>query len=517
MTTAKQTASSVGYLPETDESSAEANFAYQEALRKLNESLDARKNRFFDPMWLAAARGFAAPTKTGSFFESLGNVAGNLETAREQRIKEQQEEAQQRLGVASAGLELERRKQLGKMLLGQTPAGGLPAQGAAETPVQTAGVPGGLPATFGSGTPTAPSGAGALPSGAPKQSDELANILDPNRGLQMLPGREIPTADQIKKIGLLSGQDAPTILKNVADIEAKATESKEAYTLDRRTGKIYLNPTSETIEREINGNTYKVNKNLAILLDDLRLRGDPMYETLSKRISDATPSVELQERKKAIQKQEIESELSTRGDLSQREKDATETLTTANVLRKYANDPSAGKMFGILQNDKVTSGIATLIKDAVKIGNITIGIGEIENVMRNAGLNATDQAKYRTFLMYSANQRLQLSKYMKGAVSDFEQRLMADAVANERDTPTSLRMKSDILTLRAQLDRKIYRAFKASKMDADDFMRSDGYYDLIDKYNDNLASIVGGEKMIPPSGTRNRPGNVEDRARSFLR
>ena len=49
--------------------------ALNEQTNKLLESLDARKNRLFDPMLMKAAAGFLAPTKTGSFGESLGYAA----------------------------------------------------------------------------------------------------------------------------------------------------------------------------------------------------------------------------------------------------------------------------------------------------------------------------------------------------------------------------------------------------------------------------------------------------------
>jgi hypothetical protein len=59
----------------------------EEAYQKLNESLDERKNRFFDPAYLAAAQAFATPTKTGSAFEALGNVAGAIGKAENEEAK----------------------------------------------------------------------------------------------------------------------------------------------------------------------------------------------------------------------------------------------------------------------------------------------------------------------------------------------------------------------------------------------------------------------------------------------
>jgi hypothetical protein len=63
---------SASFLPGEGPDIVEANTRYQDALAKLTESLDNRKNRFFDPTLLAAASGFLAPTQTGGFGESLG-------------------------------------------------------------------------------------------------------------------------------------------------------------------------------------------------------------------------------------------------------------------------------------------------------------------------------------------------------------------------------------------------------------------------------------------------------------
>ena len=49
---------------------------YTAAQQEARDILEQRNNRLFDPTYLAMAQGFFAPTKTGSFGESLGNVAG---------------------------------------------------------------------------------------------------------------------------------------------------------------------------------------------------------------------------------------------------------------------------------------------------------------------------------------------------------------------------------------------------------------------------------------------------------
>jgi len=90
----------------------EAQRKYQEALDRVTQSLDARKNRLFDPVLLAMAEGFLAPTRTGSFGESLGIAAGKLRGAEEARAKEDQELAKAQLELAQQGMQLQRQRQM---------------------------------------------------------------------------------------------------------------------------------------------------------------------------------------------------------------------------------------------------------------------------------------------------------------------------------------------------------------------------------------------------------------------
>jgi len=80
---------------------------YIAAQKRIEEILTKRENQLFDPTLLAMAQGFLAPTKTGSFGESLGNVAGavapvqaNEEKRAMEMAKIRSEMAQQELGMS---------------------------------------------------------------------------------------------------------------------------------------------------------------------------------------------------------------------------------------------------------------------------------------------------------------------------------------------------------------------------------------------------------------------------------
>ena len=226
---------------------------------------------------------------------------------------------------------------------------------------------------------------------------------------------------------------------------------------------------------------------------------------LDQQIAKNAIELDLDKQKK-MQGAEVDSEIEARKDFSQRRRDADETITTANVFRRFAADPKAKEMFGILSNDKVFSGIATLIQGGIGTSNFRIGVPEIENVMRNADLKPAEQAKYRTFLMYVAQMQLQQAKYMKGSVSNYEQQLMGSAGINGQDTPESIRIKADLLTRRAQFDRRAVKAFRESKMTNSEFIESDKYNEMRDAYNTDLAELASGSKiLVMPSAPAANP------------
>jgi hypothetical protein len=82
----------------------------EEAYQKLVESLDQRKNRFFDPTWLAAAQAFATPSQTGSAFEALGRVAGAVGKSQEEEFKRNIEENKARFDINKELLTIEQQR-----------------------------------------------------------------------------------------------------------------------------------------------------------------------------------------------------------------------------------------------------------------------------------------------------------------------------------------------------------------------------------------------------------------------
>ena len=597
------TAKPTGYISGEDPATLEANRVYQDALARLSQSLDTRKNRFFDPVWLAAAQGFLAPTQTGGFGEALGNVAKNVSAAQELDLKQEQEIAQQRVAAAGKGIELQRmrandaniakyisERQKGAIAGPQAAAvagpgaGGLgattePSAGALPAPTGdslffggrlkpeelaifkagNAGLPTGrlrpeelaqfqampkVDKLTVAEAPVAATGAGtgqtgALPAPAPvKQSLQgalpVASGFDDDGGVQIFPAnKNLMTSDQYVLQNRFSGKSLADLLKEGAELERKNIEVKESGTTNLATGMFYPNKAA-LVDTQIfgegyNGGTYKVPESVALQLAVLlRQNNVAGYKALADKFTGRTfgqpagskpvAGGSVEERTRANEKaKQLEAagtamEIENRQAFATRGKDASEMLATANVMRSFTADPNFNKMTGILSNDKISSGLAQLVRDGIGGKNFTIGIPAIEDVMRNAKLTPEQQATFRTFLMYSAQMQLNAEKAMKGATSERERLILGNANISPQDTAEAVRRKADLLTTKGQFDRQTARAFKASKMTAEEFLDSDQYMGMYDKYFEDISSIATGLKSYqkppaaapagtPPAGT----------------
>jgi len=99
---------------------------YDTAAEKLMASLDERKGQLFDPVLLALSQGFAAPTRSGGFGESLSTAAGLASKAATQQETSARENAMARMQMAQdmmkTGKEREKSDLLGS-LYKKTPSG----------------------------------------------------------------------------------------------------------------------------------------------------------------------------------------------------------------------------------------------------------------------------------------------------------------------------------------------------------------------------------------------------------
>lgn len=545
------------YLPDETEEAREANRRYQEALERLTQSLDQRQGRFFDPVYLAAAQGFLTPKKTGSFFESLGTVAGNVAEARKAQELEERDIAKQQLDVAAQGLELQRQKAADRefaRLVGEYSGEQAPE----------AGLPGRVAPTAG-GLPSKP--VAGKPFGDEDDFGIQIAPADPSR----LTGRQYLAMSRFDR----STTPAQKIEK-AAEIDRKNVEIREGGKFNLATGRFYPIATGKTVEVEIFGypGTYNIPERDAAILSNLAARGDAdRYRAYAKRIvegpfagmaptgvpSGAVPTgaaptgavptgaaevaqspelgrrASVQERKERERQQEIEQAEATQrakklgeesaikeANLPQVESSSRSTIASTIRLQKLLDaSPTA---FGIFSNPTLASAFAKLIQEGIQTPKGSFNFGGFEEAVLRAmpRIKKQDLDNYRRAVAELAEIELGYTQtYMKGqgAITEGERKIVGTLGGKVSDSAPMIRSRSELIQARAQYEVDAVNAFRRwqDKNPGKSYLeferKSDELKDLKNKLDKKAESIY--DKYLAPktsSGTAGQaaPGKGQD-------
>jgi hypothetical protein len=296
------------YVPGADEE----NKLYQQAYKNMIDSLDARKNQLFDPVLLAMAQGFGAPTKSGSIFESLGTAAGTVGAAQQQQLAQDQALAAAKFDIAGKGLEMARQRRADEEFqkLAQRYAGGEPpaappaapvgplSKGEVSTDVAQPNAPS-IPVK-----PLTPLGEPPIPVGGAETPPTTAPVAAPTGGLPVAdkpkgyenvegipiapPNPAIATGLDILNMGRFDkNKSRADLLKEAQEAETRRYRDRENGVMDLRTGMYYPSPAGAMVEKQIYGQTektYKVNPNTSALLDHYAATNDPRYWDIANRV-----------------------------------------------------------------------------------------------------------------------------------------------------------------------------------------------------------------------------------------
>jgi hypothetical protein len=526
-----------GFVSGDDPAAIEANRAYQDALAKLTQSLDQRKNRFFEPTLLAAAQGFMQPG-TSNFFDSLGNVAGNIAKSQEAQIAEDQAIAQQRLELAGRGVELQRQK--GKDAMFRSAFGEQPA------PV------GGL--TAAAQSPAAASG--ALPSGGQGATGALAQatpIAGP-RGTQIAPAIPGVSKQQYLASAQADGKSLTEALEKWDAIEKGRIQVREGSVFNTGTGMAYQFPTGKTEDVQIfkkdgTTGTYKVPANIAVELYEYARNNDAdNYFALAERItqgpqikkpdaqgaSPAAPGGGLSSKEESEVRQE---EAKTRAGVlakSAGEKEASIEDTYAAAQRLYGSTTRVAdylkqspNFFGIFARPGVTAAFGNLVKEGIQTPGGTLNIAGFEDAMRavmpgvtQRDLDNISKAAAELAEMELTYTRLYLAK--QGAVTEGERKIVRAIPGTTSSSPEVLRTRMELLKSRSQFDLDVVDAFREwqDKNPGRSYLeferKSDLYKEIKKNFADETEKIFGGIKAVPTrqrvaeAAAKPAPGKAKD-------
>jgi hypothetical protein len=527
------TKGALGFLPEVSPEAAEANRRYMEAQRKLAETLDVRKNRTFDPMWLAAAQGFLGPTRTGSAFEALGRVAGNVGEAQAKEQELAKQIAAQELELAGAGLGLERMR-LRDRAFEQALNRRAPA--AQQTRLSTSR--GALPPVGGE-EPAQPSPQGALPASA--QPAQQGALPSPPPALSGLPGEQVapPNPDFMSGedfIGLARidnpNADITQIMQKAQELERNRVDVTTEGAFDRSTGMFYRFPKGDLMEREIagTGKTFKVTPQQAIKLDIYASNNDPRYWDVARQVTEgptrpgepaAAPAARpagagapgaapgagrpafrsTSEAKAEAAEAETTATERAKGAVK-KEQDLESDLATADKIGFITTQAreqikAAGPALGILARPGIGAAIGTLVTEGLKVGQTSIGIPAVEEAIRKANPKITQEELNQVASLAGNLAELELlytQLYIKGqgAVTEGERQVVRRIPGTTSTDPRVLDEKMRLLQMRSDYDRRRIEAFQeymereGSRGNYIKFERSPDFKRIREEYNNDL-------------------------------
>lgn len=493
------------YVGGDDPALIEKRRSYEEALERLNRSLDARQKRFFDPAMLGAAQELLSPGKTGSFFEAIGRAAGAYGRGQEGLIKEEQDIARAQLESTQTGLELERQKQAdaslesylqGKKSPAEQPMGGLAIAQAPAGPLADIG-----------------------------QYGIKISPANPDR----MTGEEF--------IRLNRGRMAPQdLMREAQKIEKENIKVTEAGVFNEATGMFYPSPKGELVERQIYGygpkgeaQTVKVPQATAFMLDQYAAAKDPRYYDLVEQIRSGPPRKTVQfagqpevpapsaalpsksemdaaaEAGKELEVGRVKAALKSEEALPGKTEAAQRAFAAAaDTERIVKKNPTA---FGRLKQQGLVPGILNLVSQGVQTPGGSINVKQLDEfVVQTTGkegdLVDRQLAARNMAELILAFRRQYFSGYGGGAISDMEQAIVNQLSARLEDDPRTIVGIMNLIKKRSQYDideSRKWLEFKRENKKANysDFTESPDYLARQDKYNRAIGKMFGTEPAVP--------------------
>lgn len=492
--------------------------ALNKALLQMRQSLDARKNRLFDPVLMQAAAGFLKPTKTGSFGESLGYAAENAGVASEREMAREAEN--QKLEMELASKEMELRQQLGgDQLIRQLTNGAKPV---GQQVAMASASPGAAPSAPGS----------AAPAGQPPVQQLLA---------QAAQGR-IKITDEIL---LLANRVAPKLLPTLQEMRKSQTEEDKSIIEqrkvdidERRLGqeKRSVIPRGLRTTREMNQAEFaeyqaELKKYLstgdeqALLtyydskgyLEPEQVRGRVIPKAGEPPIAIGRPKTESELKAEASGSESTATERAKAAEklasrLGLQAEAAFENSNIANDMIGYANNNPA--VFQLMNQPGLANSISRAVTQGVNAGNFNISLPA--DVILQYKLGGNDLTALQLFMQKSAqlqSRGRQLNRTPgEGSTSDYETRLLGGIYALPSDSQRAIILKSDALKMQGLFDEERFKLWnqksKQSGYTYNDFLVDDDYKKiktdyrkLLDRVRDENMDLLSPKNKTSPAAS----------------
>ena len=477
-----------------------ADESYDAAMQRIESLLAQRENKPYNPTLLAIAQGMLAPSATGSFGEGIGAAAGNVMKVQEQEQKQAMENAQMRLQLAQAQKEQAQKQGAMKFLSGDQPSGQADQVGKGDA-----------------------SGPAVRTSQGMMTPRQISIISVGNKTLGDILAKEYQmTIDAYK-----------TQQGGFLDVAAPGGPKYTPYG-GKATVERFI-PGDQSIGRQ--AMKVPMPEEAAIKLDKALEAGDaktyyaivdqfttPLARPVATgapgspgspgspdAVSGAAPVAGGAQRPVARTPQELDKQLEVEKagavtTVTETAKSAAERTNSAYDASKSARamqasydraneimaDPRIKDYIGVLRKGDVTSALGNLVNEAFRIGNYSVGIPAIKQVLTESKAPLDIIDKLAELGQIEAIWQMESRKSLGAgtSVSNMEQ-VMANRISPSQDDPYNAYMqKLRYLQEKANFQIELARGMRRNKMGYDEFEDTKDFDKIFNAYRKSLMNIV---------------------------
>jgi hypothetical protein len=438
------------YKGDATERLRKQRLAYDTHLQKMIDSFKNRtSNLGYDPKMLALSKGFLTPGKTGNFFESLGTAFGGYGEAAQEEQKQNTEDLKTRtdllglqLGQTEKDYALEK-ELAGKKYLQDVVSGKIGRTGTATTIARTdkLSVPDAYSLIEGAQDPQ--SGVRITKEmvvAAPTK--ETQAILE-----KMYDNQQKEDEFQQKEFG-----STKTTLPVIGEPTENITigQAREIKKLDMATRNMPIE------ERTAIFNQYYQDKGILGRRDVVSTTGKvtQQFETPQQK------TIRLEGEKETV-KETAKSNVKDIEFLETRRDSAVDQINDAKAVYSIATDPKTKNAFGILARPGIAATVGEILREPLKFGDISVGVSNIENIVRKAGGTQEEINAAAVVARSMAKLELGFSQVFKGQgqVSDNERLIVRNVGPQISDNPKVAALKAESIIARAEYDSALANKF----------------------------------------------------------
>jgi hypothetical protein len=467
------------------------NLKLNAQIEKLMSSLDSRNLSPINEKYLAMAEGFLAPTKTGRFGESAGAAAGKYREAvgEERKRLTEAEKAKLEFMIQQYGLS-QKDYELEKKIEGQQFMRDFFNKGQPAGKINTAATE----ATAATGSPSLQDMIGRGQPAGGIRNITLADIA--NAPEEARPTLEKLYDDQQNAIKIEQGEFGAT--KTFLPVLNESTDTltvQQARELNAIKNATRGMPTDQKnkyfMEWYAENGLIKGPASGAAHPYETEEIETPQQKQKRLKISEA---IDTERGKESVKRQA--ADITAYNDEA---KLGANISISAKQMYDYASDPALEGMFGLLAKKGLTNSFFTAMKEPIKIGSVSIGVGNIEDVIRTAGGTDEQIAAAAAFKKPASESELAFTRiYLakQGAITEGERAIVRNIMPSMSDPAKIVRLKSELMIARAQFDQQkadLFNAYvnKNPSATAFDFEHdaSSPYKSLLKNYAEHTAEI----------------------------